>query len=196
MRVHPLLGLPLLALLAGFPAGAAEMYKWVDDNGVINYSNTPPPKTKSGKPAIVIEDRVSTYTPDKATLDELERAKNRPAPPPGVSVIRDGQPRPVTPPPPPPPVAYDPCSNPNDPNCPGYLYDGSPVFQGRRRPPPLAQPQLPPGTIAGQGAGPGAYIPGQSGTAQPLPTHPPRSGTGGFTGREPERERERDWPRR
>ena len=190
MRVRYLSTLPLLALLAGAPASAAEMYKWVDDNGVVNYSNTPPPKTKSGKPPTIVEDRVSTYTPDKPTLDAIERAKNRPAPPPGVSVMRDGQPRPIaspTPPPPPPPVAYDPCAaNPNDPSCSGYLYDGSPVFQGRRRPPALVQPQLPPGPIAGQGAGPGAYIPGQSGSAQPLPTQPPRSSTGSFTVPEPD----------
>jgi len=194
MRVHPLLGLPLLALLAGAPAGAAELYKWVDDNGVVNYSNTPPPKTRSGKPPTVIEDRVSTYTPDKATLDEIERAKRRPAPPtPAASLTRDAPPR-VTAPPPPPPVAYDPCANPNDPNCQHYLYDGSPVFQGRRRPPVLVQPQLPPGTIAGQGAGPGAYIPGQSGQAAPVRTPPQRPSTGNFSVREPERDR--DAPRR
>ncbi|OAI51932.1 hypothetical protein AYO46_00995 [Betaproteobacteria bacterium SCGC AG-212-J23] len=57
----------LLALLFSLPfllasVARAETYKWVDDKGVVNYSNTPPPgAAKSVKP---IADRVSTYEPD------------------------------------------------------------------------------------------------------------------------------------
>jgi hypothetical protein len=164
-----------LAMLASGLACAGELYKWVDENGVVNYSNTPPPKTKGGKPATVIEDRTSVYTPDKSVQEALERARQRPvapqppvasASPPGGGVI-------AAPPPPAPPAAYDPCRVPGDPNCQALIYDGSPVFSGRRRPPPhLVQPQLPPGTIAGQSTASGGIIPGLSGVTPPVPQQP------------------------
>jgi len=178
---------PLLALiLASAPAAAAELYRWVDDNGIVNYSNTPPAKTRGGKPATRVEDTVSVYTPEKAVTDAIERRRNQPQPP-AASFTREPERR-ASAPPLPPPVAYDPCAIPGDPNCQAYLYDNSPVFNGRRRATPLVQPQIPPGTIAGQASGPNAYIPGQSGTALPPPV--PRSSTGGFTVREHERERD------
>lgn len=53
----------LLALtLALAPAAQAETYKWVDDKGVVNYSNTPPPTAT--KAARTIAERVSTYETD------------------------------------------------------------------------------------------------------------------------------------
>lgn len=53
-----------LALFA-LPA-AAETYKWVDQHGVINYSNTPPAGVKAAKP-LPIEERVSVVESDEAT---------------------------------------------------------------------------------------------------------------------------------
>ena len=50
------------ALLAALPA-TAEMYKWVDDNGVVTYSNTPP-SGKQSKQVEAVPDRVSVYSPD------------------------------------------------------------------------------------------------------------------------------------
>ena len=208
-----LLPLCALALLAHGPAAGAELYKWVDENGVVNYSNTPPPKTPAGKPPSVVEDTISVYTPEKTVTDEIERSRQRLKQPPPP--LAGSAPPAVIPPPAPvadvrtggtigPPAApappYDPCRNPNDPGCPGVIYDSSPVFQGRRSRVPLVQPQVPAGTIAGQGAGPGAYIPGQSGTARALPEPPGRSDTAPFKSfnelererrREPERRRER-----
>lgn len=184
----------LALLLASAPAGAAELYRWHDENGVVNYSNTPPAKTRAGKPATVVEDRLSVYTPERSVTDAIERRRTQAQPQPSASFTRPPEPeRRVAAPPPPPPASYDPCAHPYDVNCPGYLYDASPVFNGRRRHVPLVQPQLPPGTIAGQSAGPNAYIPGQSGAALPPP--PSRSGSsgGGFTVRA--KERERDFPR-
>lgn len=64
-------------------------------------------------------------------------------------------------------TGYDPCANPNDPNCQPY-YDGLPGFHGRRRP-PIAQPYLPPGTIAGQSTAQGGTVPGLSGVTPPPP---------------------------
>jgi len=40
----------------------AETYKWVDERGVVNYSNTPPPG--AAKAAQTIAERVSTYEID------------------------------------------------------------------------------------------------------------------------------------
>ena len=182
----------LLTFLAAVPAGAAELYRWVDENGTVNYSNTPPPKTHQGKPATVVEDRLSVYTPEKSVTDAIERKRREP--PPSASFARepalDRRATLAPPPPPPPPVGYDPCLNPNDLNCPGFLYDGSPVFHGRRRHPPLVQPQIPPGTIAGQAAGPKSIIPGQSGTALPPPAPQSRSpGRGHDREREPQASR-------
>ena len=172
---------------AGITAG--ELYKWVDEKGVVNYSNEPPAKTKGGKAPTVVEDRLSVYTPDKSVTEAIERNKDR-RPQANASSRNNELDRRAIAPPPPPPVAYDPCANPNDPNCqPGVLYDGSPVFHERRRQQPLVQPQLPAGAIAGQIAGPDAYIAGQSGLAPPI-VHPPRPRTA------PLRDKERETSRR
>ena len=52
-------------LLALAPAAQAETYKWVDERGVVNYSNTPPPSAARAAPQPVA-DRVSTYESDPA----------------------------------------------------------------------------------------------------------------------------------
>lgn len=52
-----------LALLLA-PAVQAETYKWVDERGVVNYSNTPPPA--AAKAPQQVADRVSTYQTDPA----------------------------------------------------------------------------------------------------------------------------------
>ena len=49
-------------LAAAAPPVLAETYKWVDDKGVVNYSNAPPP-AKAAKPQ-VIEERISIVAPD------------------------------------------------------------------------------------------------------------------------------------
>ncbi len=174
------------SLLASAPSFAGELYKWVDDKGVVNYSNEPPPKSKGGKPATIVEDRLSVYTPEKSVTEAIQRDKNRPpraaasAPPPPVRSAAAAAS------PPPPVAAYDPCVNPNDPNCqPGSLYDNSPVFRGRRLQQPLVQPQLPAGAIAGQVTGPNAIIPGQSGLAPPqVPPGRPQKGGAPYAERE------------
>ena len=51
----------LLAATAMAPLHA-QTYKWVDERGVVNYSNVPPP-TRPAK-ALPIEDRVSVVAPD------------------------------------------------------------------------------------------------------------------------------------
>lgn len=155
-------------LLAALPAGA-QLYKWTDDKGVVNYSNTPPPKAKGGKPATIVEDRTSVYTPEKSVADALERRKFQPGPQPDRGSAPASAAGTIAPPPPPAPTAYDPCRTPGDRNCQGLIYDGPPNFAGRRRPPDLVQPQIPPGTIAGQSTAGGGVIPGLSGVTPPAP---------------------------
>ena len=46
----------LLVLLA--PVAQAQTYKWVDERGVVNYSNKPPPTAAKAQP---VEDRISVY---------------------------------------------------------------------------------------------------------------------------------------
>jgi hypothetical protein len=56
-----------LALALGAPLASAETYKWVDEKGVTNYSNNPPPAAaKSAKAPQKVEDRISTYEQDPA----------------------------------------------------------------------------------------------------------------------------------
>jgi hypothetical protein len=55
----------LPVLLIGCAAFAhAETYKWVDERGVTNYSNNPPPAAKSAKAVQQVEERISYYEPD------------------------------------------------------------------------------------------------------------------------------------
>jgi hypothetical protein len=49
-----------LALVASMPA-RAEMYKWVDENGVVNYSNEPPKSVPAQKLTPVPQGRISIY---------------------------------------------------------------------------------------------------------------------------------------
>ena len=158
------------ALVASTPlAGAQQVYKWTDENGVVNYSNTPPADSKSKKSVSVVEDRVSVYSADPAVVQATRNARERGyAPPPPVAVV----PAPRPPAAPPPQVsAVDPCLAAFDPVACGY-YDASPVFAARRRPPHLVQPNLPPGAIAGNVNQNSGFTPGLS-TQAPLGAAPP-----------------------
>src|SRR5436190_24221922 len=103
-----------LALSLAASAGAGELYKWVDNDGVVNYPNSPPSKTKGGKAPTVVEDRTSVYTPERSVSEAMERRNQRPPQPqqPIASLPSGGGV--------PPAPAYDPCTNPNDPACQGY----------------------------------------------------------------------------
>lgn len=75
----------LLALLAP-PAAGAELYKWIDDKGVVNYSSTPPPPGRATKempqntPGVSVIPAPPAPPPAPAKsaadqrVDELERA--------------------------------------------------------------------------------------------------------------------------
>ncbi len=54
----------LAAILACAAARADDVYRWVDANGVTNYSSAPPAQMKTGTRFDVVAPRVSIYTPD------------------------------------------------------------------------------------------------------------------------------------
>lgn len=66
----------LLALAAAATSAHAETFKWVDENGRINYSNNPPPSGKAVKSVQKVEDRISVYQTDPA----LKRVAGYPRP--------------------------------------------------------------------------------------------------------------------
>ena len=49
-------------------AAGAQTYKWVDERGVVNYSNNPPPIAIAGKKLARVDDRISTYENEPALL--------------------------------------------------------------------------------------------------------------------------------
>lgn len=62
-----LVGLASVLALAG--GAQAQVYKWVDEKGVVNYSSTPPPK---GRPAVIVDEskgRVTTVPAPDAQRD-------------------------------------------------------------------------------------------------------------------------------
>ena len=179
------------------PVDAAEVYRWIDERGIVNYSNEPPPKDATAKDVRTVEDRLSVYTPEKKPERPAAAAEKLP-PSSSVPAVRDAAPpeRRAPPPPPPVPLAYDPCLNVgNESSCYGGVQYPVPVYPGRRSP-RLVQPEISPGTIAGQSTSGGATIPGQSANAPPLT--PPRSRkdepSASFTtkGQGRDRDRERD----
>ena len=68
----------LIAMLAALPvllAGGtahAQLYKWVDESGVVTYSNQLPVNPGAAKKVEVVADRVSVYTPDPALKGAIE----------------------------------------------------------------------------------------------------------------------------
>ncbi len=74
------------ALAVAVPAHS-ELYKWVDQNGITNYSNKLP-EGPSAVRAVGVENRLSVYSPDPAFLQTVKamrdltiRALSMPAPP-------------------------------------------------------------------------------------------------------------------
>jgi hypothetical protein len=160
----------------------AQVYKWVDEKGVTNYSNEAP--AKSGRNVTVVEDRISVYTPEQSVLDAAQKARERSAAPPpaptqpAVTVIAPS----AVSAPPAVMVGNDACRNTTDPNCYGAPLFGVPVIIAPRRAPQLNQPQLTPGAIAGNVTGSSGYIPGLSGqTPPPAALTPTRRSAASFT---------------
>jgi hypothetical protein len=60
------LRLALLAALALAASARAETYKWVDERGVTNYSNTPPPAGTVKSAVAPVAERISVYEAERA----------------------------------------------------------------------------------------------------------------------------------
>ncbi|MGZ5095356.1 MAG: DUF4124 domain-containing protein, partial [Burkholderiales bacterium] len=63
-----------LTAAASFTANA-ELFRWVDERGGINYSDRAPAKSSNVKDLSVVQDRLSVYSPDRATLEMVQRAR-------------------------------------------------------------------------------------------------------------------------
>lgn len=170
-RSHALAGLAAALLVFQAGAVAAQVYKWVDERGVVNYSSQLPTDPKFAGKAAAIEDRVSFYTPDPALVSEIEadrqrniRAANEKPEPRQPAVAMLGTPDPA------PSAAAE-----------TLVYDYPYVVGGgwSRRHRPLhkvPQVKLPAGAIAGNTVGLYSIIPGSSapvpGTWSPVAPQP------------------------
>lgn len=81
MRISRLIVIPwtFAMIVSALPAGA-DLYKWVDENGVTNYSNQPPSDPKAARHLVPIDDRVSVYTPDRGlaqAVNDFRRGVDR-----------------------------------------------------------------------------------------------------------------------
>jgi hypothetical protein len=76
MRARPLWLLLSLAALAAAPLAApAALYKWVDDRGVVNYGDTPPPGAKQ---VTQLDESASTLSVVPGIpKEELDRLRER-----------------------------------------------------------------------------------------------------------------------
>lgn len=176
----------LVAILATAPA-CAQLYKWVDERGVTNYSNQLPADPKAAKKLLPVEDRISVYTADKALTQAVEafRQKSDQTSAERIASLERqleaerlarqyaaaaaAQ------------AAYDPCRGSGGINCNGlysgyYPYGSGLVFiPVRHRPRSIVQTQLIPGTIAGNVVGMHGFIPGNSAAAPTRTVRPSRA---------------------
>jgi hypothetical protein len=174
------LSVSMLAVAALFaaatPLASAQLYKWTDDKGVVNYSNKPPAGAAKG--VAVVEDRVSVYTQDPAVLQATQNARDRRnlPPPAPAAAERRAPPAAASPGVMASPGPLDPCIG-ADLSADCYGYGASAAFRGRHRGPRLVQPELTPGAIAGNVNAGGGFTPGLStqaplGAPSPVVRHP------------------------
>jgi uncharacterized protein DUF4124 len=56
---------------------SAELYKWVDERGVTNYSGDPPPPAATANKLTRVENKISVYTPDDGVLQAVKATRER-----------------------------------------------------------------------------------------------------------------------
>lgn len=64
-------------LLIGAPSAGAELYRWIDDNGVVTFKDTPPPATKKGRKVKVYADKDFDVPPPNQPAPVKDSAGNR-----------------------------------------------------------------------------------------------------------------------
>lgn len=163
--LYPVSAALCMLCLSG-PGAATQLYKWIDQHGVTNYSDQPPAAT-SVKQRGTIENRVSVYTPDAQLTRAMEAERAR-----ALDDLRTGR------------RSRDiheewlarqyfaavaranpdyGCANAFDPRCASYMpFAYAPGFLASRRPRILPQIELTPGTTAGNVTGSTGFIPGYS----------------------------------
>jgi len=177
----PAFATPLIAgllMLGSASASAAQLYKWVDERGVTNYSSQPPVDPKAAKNLGPVEGNLSVYSPDPALIRAVaafQQENNR-----GLAARVDYLERqleaerlarqyaaPVMP-------VSAPCQSGDCYGSYGTYYPagGGGFFPIGSKHKGLVQAQLPLGVTAGNVVGMGGYIPGQSALAASLA--PPR----------------------
>ena len=73
IKLWAMMRFALLLLVALASVAQAQTYKWVDERGVVNYSNTPPPKGAKAQP---VQDRISVSGTD-ATPAQIAAVERR-----------------------------------------------------------------------------------------------------------------------
>jgi hypothetical protein len=175
--------LMVCAAIFSASTACAQIYKWVDENGVTNYSHQRPTDAKAPRQVEVVENNISVYTPDPSLVRAVDAFRMRSnelglnAAAPAVSHPNQY----VMPVYVPVPVPSDPCAGYRSAHC-GEFYTGyypyAPVVGHRRfrhRNTAIPQIRLEPGAIAGQVVGTGGYIPGNSANARRFGPAPSRS---------------------
>lgn len=76
MRPTAYLAFTCAAIFSIAPA-AAELYKWVDERGVTNYSSEPPPPAVTANKISRVENKISVYTPDDGVMQAVKAVRER-----------------------------------------------------------------------------------------------------------------------
>ena len=66
-----------LAAICAMAPASAELYKWVDERGVTNYSNEPPPAAATANKLTRVGNRISVYTPDESFMQAVKAVREQ-----------------------------------------------------------------------------------------------------------------------
>ena len=69
--------LVLTAVILWPASAAAELYKWVDERGVTNYSSKPPAAAATSSKLTRVENKISVYTPDDGVMQAVKAIRER-----------------------------------------------------------------------------------------------------------------------
>ena len=73
--VYPILALLVLTCVSA--TASAQLYKWVDERGITNYSNDPPPPAATANKLTRVENKISVYTPDESFMQAVKAVRER-----------------------------------------------------------------------------------------------------------------------
>ena len=66
-----------VAAVCAIAPASAELYKWVDERGVTNYSNDPPPAAATANKLARVNNTISVYTPDAGFMQAVKALRER-----------------------------------------------------------------------------------------------------------------------